>query len=254
MNLQGRTILVTRPPHQADDLIRPLEALGATAIRMPAIEILPAEDLAPLDSALREIERYDWVVFTSVNGVEAVADRLDAPGRARLAGRKLAVIGSATATALAAAFRAPDFGPHEYVAEAIADGLGPIEGQRLLLARADRARPELPATLRARGAVVDDVVAYRIVRAVSDVDLPHETPDAITLTSSESARATLETLQRNGREAWFSASALVCIGPVTAETVRELGYAPAAVATSYTIPGLIEALNDYFAALGATHG
>jgi uroporphyrinogen-III synthase len=242
--LAGRTVLVTRPRHQADDLVRPLEALGATTAVMPVIEIVPPESYAELDAALLDLARFDWVVLTSVNGVEAVIARMDELGvpRERLAERRLAVVGSATVVALARAVRAPDAVPEEYVGEAIAEAMGEVRGEVCLLARADRARPELPQRLREKGAIVQDVVAYRIVRTAAEDGLPGNAPDAILLTSSESARATFDALKARGRGDWFARASLVCIGPVTAETVAELGYKPSAVAKTHTIPGLVDAL------------
>jgi uroporphyrinogen-III synthase len=237
-------VLVTRPRHQAADLVQPLGALGAQAVVMPVIEIVPPDDYAALDAALLSLESYDWVVLTSVNGVEAVVarmDELDIP-RDRMAERRLAVVGSATVVALARAVRAPDAVPAEYVGEAVAEAMGAVRGSRCLLARADRARPELPRRLREQGAIVDDVVAYRIVRAAAEEELPEEPPSAILLTSSEGARATHAALQARDRADWFAAASLICIGPVTAETVAELGYKPSAVAKEHTIPGLVEAL------------
>lgn len=245
--LAGKTVLVTRPKHQAPELIRPLEALGARAVVLPAIEIAPPEDPTPLDEALRRLDRYDWVVLTSVNGVEAVRQRMEAlelPD-ALLSHRKLAVIGPATGAALAAAFRAPDVVPAEFVSEAIAEALGDVRGQRFLLARADIARRDLAQILAERGAIVDEVAAYRIVRAGDAAFLPEEAPDYITLTSSAAARGTSEALREQGKGGWMAESALVCIGPITAATVRELGHEPAVVAERYTVSGLVEALVEH---------
>lgn len=246
--LLGRTVLVTRPRHQANDLVRPLESLGAATVVMPAIEIVPPDDFTPLDAALLTLDACDWVILTSVNGVEAVAQRMDALKipREQLEARKLAVVGSATVVALARAFRAPDAVPSEYVGEAIVSAMGDVRGLRCLLPRADRARPDLPRILRERGAIAHEVTAYRIVRAAGGEDLPEASPDAILLTSSEGVRATHAALLARDRSKWFEAASLICIGPVTAETVRELGYKPSAVAKEHTIPGLVEALVSHF--------
>jgi uroporphyrinogen-III synthase len=238
--------MVTRPKDQAMALIRPLEELGAQIVSMPAIEIAPPLDPAPLDQALANLERYDWVVLTSVNGVESVRRRMEElriPAE-NLKTRHLAVIGPATGAALAASFRAPDVVPGEYVSEAIAEALGDVRGKRFLLARADIARRDLAEILLAEGAVVDEVPAYRIVRPTS-TELPTRAPDVITLTSSAAVRGTRDALASAGHEAWMSRAALICIGPITAATVRELGYEPAVVANEYTVPGLIEALTAY---------
>lgn len=244
MTLQGKTVLVTRPAHQAEELARPLRELGAEVIILPAIDIAPPEDTAPLDDALLHLERYDWIVLTSVNGVEAVRNRMDSLGvpLGRLSELRIASIGPSTGQAIEDSFRAPDVVPAEYVSEAVAEALGDVNGQRFLLARADIARKDLNRILRERGAVVDEVVAYRIVPPAETPELPTTAPDYITLTSSSAARGTLQKLNEAGRADWFCQAAIVCIGPITADTVRDLGYEPAAVATDYTIPGLVAAL------------
>jgi uroporphyrinogen-III synthase len=245
--LQGKTVLVTRPQHQARDLAEPLEALGAKIVLMPSIGISEPDDMSELDNALRNLDRYDWVVLTSVNGVEALRQRMLSLGISfgSLMSRKIAVIGPSTARAVTDVFRAPDLVPSEYVSEAIASELGEVRDQRFLLARADLARRDLAELLMGRGAIVDEVAAYKIVRNPNDVDLPEEAPAYITLTSSEAVRATCEILSQKARLHWMRDSALACIGPITASTVRELGYQPALVARAYTVPGLVEAMVEH---------
>lgn len=242
--LQGKSVLVTRPRHQVRDLAEPLEALGAEVIVMPTIGIAPPEDTTILDDALCNLYRYDWVVLTSVNGVEAVRQRmedLEIP-LGYLMNRKIAVIGPSTAKAFAEHFRKPDLIPAEYVSEAIGEALGDVSGQRFLLARADLARRDLADMLNNGGAKVDEATAYRIVREANEIELPHQAPNYITLTSAEAARATDDKLKQKGRESWMRESAIACIGPITANAVRELGYEPKTIARDYTIPGLIEAM------------
>ncbi|MBS1717568.1 MAG: uroporphyrinogen-III synthase [Armatimonadetes bacterium] len=239
--------MITRPDHQSGDLKTKLEGLGAEVFGVPVVQIGPPPDLGALQTALKNLPNYDWLVLTSVNGVEAVRLQVEALGLPRnfVAERKLAAIGPATAKAMAEAFRAPDLVPDEFVSEAIASQMPDVRGVKFLLARADLARKDLADTLRSRGAVVDEVAAYRIVRA-ADVDLPDEAPDAITLTSAEIARATHDMLQRKGKIQWMSETSIICIGPITAAAVRELGFEPAAVAAQYDEPGLITALVELF--------
>jgi len=253
--LAGKTVLVTRPRHQADDLIRPLEALGAEVVLMPAIEIAPPTDCGPLDLALRTLAAFDWVLVTSVNGVEAVRNRMDTLGieRASLSARKIAVVGPITSQAVEAAFRAPDVVPSEFVSEAIADALGDVRGKRFLLPRADRARRDIADVLRRRGAEVVEVVAYRIVRPATTQAISESTPDYITLTSSASVRNTRDALKERGLDHWMQSSRLVCIGPITEATVRELGYTPAATAAHYTVAGLVDALVGHAESLETTN-
>lgn len=191
--LKGRSVLVTRPEHQAAELVLPLRGLGAEVFVLPAIDIAPPLDLDSFDRALSNLSGYDWVVLTSVNGVEAVRARMEALGipLSALSSPKVAVIGPATGAAFASAFRTADAMPGEYVSEAIADALGDVRGLRILLARADLARKELAEILTAAGAIVDEVTAYRIVSPQhSSHPLPNSCPDAITLTSSAAARGT----------------------------------------------------------------
>jgi uroporphyrinogen-III synthase len=209
---------------------------------MPAIEIAPPTDPAPLEAALRDLVGYDWVVFTSANGVRAVADamgRLGVPMDV-LASRKLAVVGPATATELALVCRQPDAMPATYVSDSIAEALGDVEGTRILVPQAEVARDEMAAELTRRGAAVDVVAAYRSVPAQSE--LPSTAPDLITFASSSAAIATAERLRAAGKESWLQTQQIFCIGPVTAETVRELGYPVVAIAKTHTAAGLVETL------------
>src|SRR5262249_21183881 len=161
----GRHIVITRAAKQAPELARRLEALGARVTTLAAIGIEPVRDTSRLDAAIDELGWYDWLVFTSVNGVQAFAERLAARGRnwsARQRAR-VAVIGPATARALAACGVAYDLMPSDYVAEALLEELGNVAGQRILLVRADIARRTLAEQLALRGAEVDEVAAYQTV-------------------------------------------------------------------------------------------
>lgn len=235
--LQGKTVLITRPAHQIDELAKPLRELGAEVMAIPATEILPPENEAPLREALENLASYDWLVLTSANGVRAIA---------RYAGEipiQVAVVGPSTAKILAEHFdREPDAIPKAYLAEEISNAIGEIAGKRFLLPRADLAHPELPDALRKAGGHVEEVVAYRIARAEPPDLEATRPPDYVLLTSSESARATHALLNQRGSEDWLSRATLVCIGPQTAATVRELGYQVAVVAKEFTMNGLIEAL------------
>jgi uroporphyrinogen-III synthase len=255
--LAGKRIAITRPPEQAAALAERLEALGAQTIPLATIAIAPTENSAPLDNAIAQLSSYDWLVFTSVNGVAAFAERLVATGRgweARVLAR-VAAIGPATAQALEQRGVHVDLTPDEYVAEAILDGLGNVAGQRLLLARADIARHALADGLRLRGADVDEVAAYRTIIQPAAPEclqraLVDEPVDAITFTSSSTARGLLLGLVALGRDPaeTLRGVALAAIGPITAATLREAGLEPALVADEYTIPGLVAALVAYFTA------
>jgi len=250
--LFGRTVVVTRARAQAGELAAGLRELGAGAIEVPAIAIRPLESWDELDAAVRNIAERDWIVFTSVNGVEFFMRRLSqAGGDARsFAGVRIAAIGPATAEALAAHGLRADVQPSSYVAEALAEAMkarGDLTGKRILLARSDIARDALPKALRAVGAVVDDVAAYRTVPAEGDTAeikklIEQGDIDAITFTSSSAAEFFAD---RVGRD-FISENAVritaVSIGPVTSAALRAQGVEPAAEAAEHTIPGLIAAL------------
>lgn len=258
--LAGRCIAITRPSEQAPTFAEQLEAAGARVVTLPTIAIASAADTTDLDHALANLATFDWVILTSVNGVHAVADRLtalglgwEARGRARIA-----VIGPATARALEEQGVTPDYMPDEYVAEAILDGLGNVAGQRVLLARADIARRALADALRVRGADVVEVAAYRTIPQLADPValrrlLEDDRPDAITFTSSSTVTGLMESIIAQGRapDQVLAGIILACIGPITAETMRTFGLAPAICATDYTIPGLLRAIIAYFSPISS---
>ncbi len=244
--LAGKRILITRPRLQAAELGERLAALGAIPIYLPTIEIAPLLDYAKLDEALKNLARYQWIIFTSVNGVAAVWERMSGlrAGTSPAPTTKVAAIGPATAKALADQGVEAAFVPEEYIAEAILDGLGEVRGQRILLPRADRAREVLAVELRRQGAVVDEIAAYRTVPAVPDpeglAELQHGV-DAITFTSASTVRSFVEQLGRPPDEALVA-----CIGPITAQAAEAVGLKVAIVAQEYTMAGLVTALENYF--------
>ncbi len=238
--LAGRRIAITRAPTQAEGLAQALEAQGARVVSLAAIAIAPLEDYTQLDAALAALSDYDWLVLTSVNGVEALTQRLAATGHtwANRGTAHVAAIGPATAQALERQGVGVDLLPAEYIAEGILAALeerGEITGKRFLLARADIARETLAQALRARGAQVDEIAAYRTVTQPVDAELltqalnGAERVDAITFTSSSTVRGFL-----HGLQAWLASSsaeiqspaealagiALASIGPITAATLR----------------------------------
>src|SRR5258708_28759153 len=207
--LADRHIAITRPPEQAPQLARLLEAAGARVTILSSIAIAPLEDTGMLDAAVERLawrdHAYDWAVFTSVNGVRALADRLSAGGQdwGLLRGVLVAAIGPPTAQALEAHGVTPALVPAEYVAEGILRGLGNVAGRRLLLLRADIARKTLAEELRRTGAEVDEIAAYRTVVVPPDAALLRQLldtdrPDAITFTSSSTVRGLLESLEAAG--------------------------------------------------------
>ncbi len=255
--LEGKRVVVTRAREQAGDLVARLRTLGATPIECPAISIASLADSARLDQALNRLDAYDWVIFTSANGVRMVVDRMAALGMGAtlLRSRKIGAIGPATRAALEDLGCEVSFVPDTYVAEAIVEQIGDVAGQRVLLPRADIAREALAVGLMEKGALVDEVAAYRTVHGAGPgvlADLLRAgRVDAITFTSSSTVRYTIEGLcdaglSREEAVALLGGAAIACIGPITAGTASECGLGVAAVAEEYTSDGLVDALVKLF--------
>lgn len=233
-HLQHRRIVITRPEADAQAFADRLRARGAEPIMAPAIAI-EFTDPVELDEALARLGEFDWIVFTSRNGVRAVFRRTQT-----ITGPKVAVIGPATAEALAAHGVEPDFMPSAFVAESLLEEIGDVRDARMFLPRADIARETLADGLRQAGATVVEVAAYRTRTTIAVIPNP-ESIDAVTFTSSSTVRGFLEGAHVP------TGAAIVCIGPVTAATARELGLEVAAVAAEFTEEGLIAALEQLFA-------
>jgi uroporphyrinogen III methyltransferase/synthase len=242
--LFGRTVLITRPEHQSDDLAARLQNLGANVLRQPAIEIGPPTDWSSVDQTIERLAEFDWLVFSSSNGVEHYLGRVLSLGHdmRRLASVRLAAIGPGTAAALAEFHLKADLQPDTYRAESLAESLAPItRGKKILLIRASRGREVLAEMLNAAGATVEQVVVYesRDV-ATADEDIAHELAagniDVITVTSSAIAHSLVRLFGDDLRK-----TRLAAISPVTAATLIELGFAPAIVAVTYTTEGLVQA-------------
>ena len=267
-SLAGRRILVTRPRQQAAALCIKLAALGAKPISFPTIEIAPIGDYAALDGALRQLDQYHWVIFTSVNGVNAFWSRLAAAGFEDQVGfiGKFAAIGPATAAALAQRGVRAEYIPEEYVAEALAAGIGDVEGKKILLPRAEAAREVLAAHLRRRGATVHEIAAYRTRPGSPDPQGLAELRrgvDAITFTSSSTVRNFVMLVSASPKEIGVSefhvsepgrlprqrvgSPVIACIGPITAQNAQDAGLTVDVVASRYTEDGLIAALAEHFA-------
>lgn len=243
--LEHVRILVTRPEDQAQALVGPLRHHGAVVAFQPAITIGPPVDWGEVDTTCRRLASFDWVVFSSVNGVRYFLDRLqliDGNVR-RLAGHRLAAIGPATAGALADHGLAATVLPTSYRAEALAEELArSAAGSRFLLIRASRGREVLAQRLAAAGGVVEQVVAY------SSEDTRQPRPDIaealaagridwITVTSSAIARSLVAMFGPLLRE-----SRLASISPITSKVLAELGYPAAAEAVEYTMAGVVESI------------
>jgi uroporphyrinogen III methyltransferase/synthase len=248
--LFGRHVLVTRPREQAADMARRLEELGAAVYLMSAVRVGEPPDWGPVDRALADLAAYDWLVFTSANGVGHFLRRLRQGGRdlRALAGVRLAAIGPATADALRGCHLEPDLVPDVYTSEGLVEALRPkVAGRRVLLARADRGRELLRQELEAV-ARVDQVAVYSQSDAADfDPDVLRQLREGpieyVTLTSSNIARAFASALDEATRQRIAGGGlCLVTISPVTSAAVRELGLPVAAEAPEATAAGVVDAL------------
>ncbi len=242
--LFGRRIVVTRAREQADALGAKLRSLGAEVKEMPTIEIVPASDSAPLDRAIAELQTYDWLIFTSVNGVRFFLERLDRSHQdLRVLRARICAIGDATKQAVAALHLKVDLMGEEYLAESLVEALSEFDlaGKRVLLPRAAVARDVLPRTLRERGACVDVVEAYRTMVPESAATQAAQIfggsrkPDWITFTSSSTVQNFVQAAGVKALEGVKVAS----IGPVTTATAKKLGLAVTVEASPYTTDGLV---------------
>ncbi|HJT58167.1 MAG TPA: uroporphyrinogen-III synthase [Ktedonobacteraceae bacterium] len=269
--LQDRRILVTRTREQASALSERLRSLGAIPIEFPTIRIMPPENWEPLDNALRRLcaNSYDWLVFTSANGVNLCFDRLGTLGYSAhdIGAVHVAAIGPATAASLARHGITADIVPDEYIAESVASALiedarqkeQSLQGKRILLARAAAARKVLVTELQQAGAIVDEVAAYHTVPVASNDErgremmhlLQNRQLDIITFTSSSTVRNFMHWLMQCepgfanefiGLVARQAQPKIACIGPITSQTAREFGLDVHIEAREFTIDGLVNAI------------
>ena len=276
MPLKHKRILITRTRHQASDLAAQLKALGATPILIPTIEIIPPETYAPLNTALAQLDTYDWLLFTSANAVEVFHQRYSGPQNwvphlrvedAKVGNRasdpssssqpqnpppklpRIAVIGPATARAVQGIGLTVDLIPPQYIAESLAEALTPhAPNSRMLLIRAAQARDILPEALTAAGATVTIAEAYRNQLPPDSIPAlqalfatPDTYPDAITFTSASTARNLIALLEA-ACLTLPPTIILASIGPITSQTLRDLGHPPHIEAPEPTIPALIQTL------------
>ncbi len=253
--LFGRRVLITRSREQASGLSRAIESLGGEPVEFPTIAIAAPENSAPLEQALARLSEYNWLIFTSVNGVTYFFDtlrRINSDIR-NLKGLKICAIGPQTGRALEKMALQVTYIPTEFRAEAIIEGLQDklAVGDRVLLPRADIARKILPEALTRMGAQVDEVTAYRTVlgagstEAIRDM-LAEGAIDIITFTSSSTARNFVTLLETSNPDKLVGSAKVACIGPITAATAQELGLPVHIEAGEYTINGLLKAILDYF--------
>ena len=262
--LFGRCVVVTRARAQAGELSVELERLGAEVCEFPTIQIQAPEDFGPLDAAIRDLDSFGWIVFTSVNGVEAFLERLWHHGldlRAVPRRAKVAAIGPATAQRIEEVGLRVDVVPEEYRAEALIEVLetDSIAGERVLIPRAKVAREILPDKLREAGAEVVVPPAYESAPSSEGKNelarrLGAGEVDCVTFTASSTVENFVGAFGPGEAVGLLAETRVVCIGPITAETARGHGLRVDTEAEEYTIPGLVEAVVDLFAADPAKRG
>src|SRR5580700_4782088 len=250
--LTGVRVLVGRARHQASALSGELRKLGATVLEIPFIEIRMPRSFAPLDSALKNLGGYDWLILTSVNGVEAMWERLAKLKltKTNLKPLRIAAIGPATKKAIEDRGAKVDVVPNEYVAESVVRSLRKrVKGKRVLLVRAKVARDVIPRELRKSGAHVDVVEAYETVvpqssraRLRAALENPRRRPHVVTFTSSSTVRNFVTLLGGSRVHPSLDGILTASIGPVTSSTLRELGLGVDIEAKEFTIPGLVDAI------------
>ncbi len=256
--LAGIRVLVGRARHQAGALSAELRKLGATVTEIPFIEIRKPSTFRPLDSALKNLSRYDWLILTSANGVEALWERITKLRLKRSAfdGLRFAAIGPATKKAIERRGVRVNVVPKEYVAESVVRSLkGKVNGKRVLLVRAKVARDVIPTELRKAGALLEVVEAYKTVvpkssrtRLRSTLKNPKRRPQVVTFTSSSTAKNFAELLgARPNLAGDLAGIQMASIGPVTSSTLRELGLRVDIAAREFTIPGLVNAIRNAIA-------
>ena len=256
--LFGRRVLVTRPRAQAAELVDRLRALGAEPIEAPMIRILPPDDSAPLHRAAEDPGAFDWIVFTSANAVEAYMNAVLAERDLRaLKGPRLCTVGTGTADRLARYGIKADVIPDEYRAEAVLGALaqtGSLDGAHILLPRSDIGREVIVEQLRAAGALVSDVVAYRTVleetHREGDPDVYRMflegRIDVVTFTSPSAVRNFVKVYGADPAADLLKNTTVAAIGPVTAEAARQLGIHVSVQPATYTIAGMVDAIAAHF--------
>ena len=246
-------VLITRPRSQADSFADALANAGFEPIFFPVIEIRPFEENVALDRAIEKISCYDWIVFTSVNGVEAFFTHLVHPSRLGRGtggnGVKIAAIGPKTAQALEARGVIPDFVPDEYVAEAILPGLGDLRGRWVLLPRAEIARKALPEAIVAAGGIAHEIAVYQTIPAEIDqhgLAALSSGVDAVTFTSPSTVENFVEIVRRTELNPLHLPGnpQIACIGPITQKAAQEAGFVDVIVAEEYTSEGIVMLLHN----------
>jgi uroporphyrinogen III methyltransferase/synthase len=254
--LSGKTVVITRARGQAAEFARLLKNYGARVIEFPTIEIIPPDSWKNADKAINRLDTYQWLIFTSTNGVKFFLKRLRLKKKrlAEFKDLRFCAIGPRTAQELEKAGVKVDIVPERYYAEGLARRLGieQLRGRRILLARAKEARDLLPRKLRTMGARVDVIGVYQTkAPTISGEEIEgvfqENKIDVITFTSSSTVDNFLRMYQeKTGQKPPLDEVAIAAIGPITANTLRERGIAPHIIPDSFTIEALTRGIIDYF--------
>ena len=254
-SLTGKKILITRAREQSGNFATLLKKLGAEVIEFPTIQIVPPTSWKALDRAIDQLNSYDWIIFTSANGVNFFFERLSEKREDRYlpSSLKVCAIGPATAYQLKEKEIQVDYVPKEFVAEAILTGFKEmvVKGKRILLARVKEARNVLPQGLREIGAKVDVVEVYRTIKPKGGAKrlrqlLTDGGIDAITFTSSSTVTNFIDLFKKEDLKKLLKGIAIACIGPITAQTAKKLGMKAHIQPKEYTIPALVHSISNYF--------
>ena len=257
--LIGKKVLITRARDQSGEFATLLKKMGAEVIEFPTIEIVPPLRWKKLDQAIHQLKSYEWIIFTSANGVHFFWQRLKEKRKHRLPpSLKVCAIGPATSHQLKERKTSVAYMPKEFIAEAILKGFEKmsVKGKRILLARAQEARDVLPKGLKKMGAEVEVVEVYRTVRPKGGSKrlrqlLTDGNIDVITFTSSSTVNHFAELLKKENLKKLLRGTVIACIGPVTTRTAKEWGMKVQIQPKRYTIPGLIRAIAEYFSTLSS---
>ncbi len=247
--LFGKNIIITRAREQASSLVKQLSELGANVIEFPTIEIVEPDDFSDVDRAIENLRDYNWLIFTSVNGVKLFFKRLYYHGKdvRELYGIKVCAIGPKTAETFKEFGIYPDVVPEKYQAEYVVEALENlgIKGKKFLLPRAKVAREVLPEKIKEKGGVIDIVTVYKTVMPDVKKDevlsyLNENKIDFITFTSSSTVKNFIEMFEEFNIKELLKNVKLVSIGPITSNTMKEFGLNPYVEAEKFTIEGLVE--------------
>lgn len=247
-------VLITRPRLQAESFAQDLAEAGFEPVFFPVIEIRPFEQNLALEQAIQNLSRYDWLIFTSLNGVQVFFETMqrvtgDAVVQPRFEQLRTAAIGPKTAEAMQQYGITPDFVPQEFVAEAILPGLGDLVGRWVLLPRAETARKALPEAIIAAGGVAHEIAVYQTLPALPDpqgLATLKAGVEVVTFTSPSTVENFIAILRDEGLDPLHLVGnpKIACIGPITKQAALSMGYTELLVAENYTTAGLVKLLHQ----------